>query len=333
MKTYFQNGTVEDIPYFCEDNKKFSIQELDGASPDKYVYAGDNLKFDLDIVLVYLYDKFRDLYFPDTEKYYAEVRSLPIFVQEVGQNSDCSWTADLFNKVLQTESLWKFPNIFKHLYLVDVQFWVGTIQNLLNWMESAFINYYVGITKVQVDTIPASNDATMVIMSPSISSISGLLETYFIKAYSILDMLSKIAYELQSPQADFSTYKKMKCADVLWGARKRLTINNTSGTVFEKCDLISIIEALRNEVVHNGSWELHPKLFVRYVDRNIAERYMLFPDITQGRLATVKNRRHFFGQGIKVNEVLFKIHKEYQTRIFNTVKLLNETQIKVDTKS
>ena len=73
MKTYFQNGTVEDIPYFREDNKKRSIQELDGASPDKYVYAGDNLKFDLDIVLVYLYDKFRDLYFPDTEKYYAEV--------------------------------------------------------------------------------------------------------------------------------------------------------------------------------------------------------------------------------------------------------------------
>ena len=100
-------------------------------------------------------------------------------------------------------------------------------------------------------------------------------------------------------------------------------MNNTLGTVFEKCDLISTIESLRNEVVHNGSWELNPKVFIAFERGFIRERYMLFPDILQGHLATVKNRRHFFGDGTKVNEILPQIHTNYRLRILNTLKLFN----------
>ena len=41
-------------------------------------------------------------------------------------------------------------------------------------------------------------------------------------------------------------------------------------------------------------------------------RTMLFPDIQQGRLSAVKNRKHFFSDGTKVNDILPKIHKEYR---------------------
>lgn len=327
MKTYFQNGTAKDIPHFLEDGTGFYIQELQGNFTEKYIYPGDELKYELDSELVSLYDKFRNLFFNDTMTYYAELNFMPIFVQEAGQSSECGWTGELFNKVIQEEKVREISNIYKHLYLVDCQFLVGTIQNLLSGMETAFASYYIRINEIGNDMQPSSEDVTMHQMSQAVGSISALLENYFIKAYSILDMLCKIAYEFQFFQKDFSSYKKLKSADVLWGARRNLTINNACGTVFEKCDLISVIESLRNEVVHNGSWELNPKVFVTFESGVITERYMLFPDIVQGRLAKVKNRRHFFGGGIKVNEVLPKIHMNYQRRILYTVTWLNSIDL------
>lgn len=142
-----------------------------------------------------------------------------------------------------------------------------------------------------------------------------------------MDMLCKIGHELQFPEKEFTSYKKIKSVDLLWGARKKLQINNTPHTLFEKGDLVSLVESLRNEVVHNGTWELNPKIFVKFECGSPIERYMLFPDISQGHLATVKNRKHFFGNGMKVNEVLPKIHIAYQRKLLNTVKLLNTLAI------
>lgn len=39
---------------------------------------------------------------------------------------------------IQDEDYCAKPNFFKHLYLVDCQFLVGTIQNLLCGMEDSF---------------------------------------------------------------------------------------------------------------------------------------------------------------------------------------------------
>ena len=330
MRTFFMNGISKDISYFLENIQMFYIQELSQESPDRYIYPGDYIKYDLDGELVLLYDTLRDMLFEDTQKYYMELSSMPIFAQEAGQNSECGLTAELFSEWIQKDQNKKLPNFYKHLYLVDCQFLVGTIQNLLCGMEDSFIRYYILISSVCVNIEPSEPNVTMFQMSPYVGTISATLENYFIKAYSILDMLCKIGHEFKTPQKDFSSYKKMRSADILWGARKDLEINNTEGTIFEKCELISVIESLRNEVVHNGTWELNPKAYIKYKNGVIVEKYMLFPDISQGRLATVKGRKHFFGNGTKVNEVLPRIHKEFKIRLLNTIKLLNQKKFNVN---
>lgn len=144
---------------------------------------------------------------------------------------------------------------------------------------------------------------------------------------SILDMLCKISFEIQNPQKDFSKYINMRSAKMLWGDKKRLTINGCEGTLFENCDLVRMIESMRNEVVHNGSWELNPKAYTRFEKGEAVERFMLFPDISQGRLAKVKGRNHFFGDRKKVNDILPRIHEEYQCRLLSTIRLLNNYPI------
>ena len=125
-------------------------------------------------------------------------------------------------------------------------------------------------------------NGTIYEISQSSTRASAMIETYFTKAYSILDIVCKICYEIQFKQEDFSTYRKAKSADVLWGNRKKLLVNGTSNTLFEKCELISNIEALRNELVHNGTWELSPKKYIRFENGEVQEQFMFFPDMTQG---------------------------------------------------
>lgn len=327
MKTFFESGIMKEVPYFINGSGTFYIQELKDADFDKYVYSGDSIKYELDTELVSLYDKFRDLFFEDTDAYYRELSSLPIFIQTAGQDPNCDLTAEVFSEWILKDEFTSIPNFYRHLYLVDCQFLVGAIQNLLIGMDNSFISYYTQIANIGNHESASVSNEVMYEMSPSVSCISTQLESYFTKAYSILDMLCKIGYEFQFPERDFPSYRKIKSSEILWGARKKLQINNTPHTLFEKCDLITLIESLRNEVVHNGTWGLNPKVFLRFERGSLIERYMLFPDISQGHLSTVKSRKHFFGNGIKVNEVLPKIHIAYQQRLLNSVKLLNALQL------
>lgn len=327
MRTFFQNGTQQDVFFYADDSDVFCIQELENPAVDPYIYQGDSIKYELDGELVSLYDKLRDLFFADTDKYYAQLNSMPIFIQAAGQDSDCGLTAGYFHRLIEEELYKTKPDFNRYLYLVDCQYLIGTIQNLISGMEDAFVNYYIKISDIKGAFSEEVLNTTYYTMSQSVRSISSLLESYFTKAYSVLDMFCKLAYEFEHPMADFTCYKKMKSADILWGARKKLKVNGTNQTVFEKCDLISTIEALRNEVVHNGSWELNPKVFIVRNDGLEVERFMLFPDIEQGHLSTVKNRRHFFGTGEKVNNILPKIHMAYMNRVLYTAKMLIQLSI------
>lgn len=237
MKTYFTNGTMRDVIYFIDDWAEFQIQELAGDNSNRYIYPGDTINYTLDSELVKLYDVLRDLYFDDVDRYYEELAVLPVWVQEAGQNSDCAIDVDLFCELINAEESRKTPNLYKHLYLVDCQFLVGTIQNLLSAMEDAFVRYYMTLANMREnDAYKRLTDpnGTICIISEDSRCASALLETYFIKAYSILDILCKICYEIQEKQSDFSQYKKIKSADVLWGFRKKLLINETENTLFEK---------------------------------------------------------------------------------------------------
>ncbi|MBP3620241.1 MAG: hypothetical protein J6J16_00615 [Lachnospiraceae bacterium] len=324
MKIYLQSGIAKDINNFINEIDTFHIRELEGERLSKYVYPGDEINYTLDGKLCRLYDTLRDMIFEDTGKYYQELSLLPIWVQEAGQNSDCGISVDTFNEWVGKSGI---PNLYKHLYLVDCQFLVGTIQNLLCAMEDAFIRYYKIISlpdgEDQYIGLVESN-GVIFMLSQSSTSASSVIETYFTKAYSILDIVCKICYEIQFKQEDFSSYKKMKSADVLWGNRKKLTINGMSDTLFEKCEFISTIEALRNELVHNGTWELNPKKFIRFENGQAQERFMLFPDMSQGHLSTAKNRKHFFASGIKVNDILPKIHAEFKNRLLKTIEIMNK---------
>lgn len=110
MKTYFCNGIVKEVPYIVENSAEFQIQEMMGGELiNRFFYPGDAINYTLDEKLVSLYDTFRDMVFDDANQYYSEVNILPIWVQEAGQNSDCSVSAELFGEWISKNSI---PNLY-----------------------------------------------------------------------------------------------------------------------------------------------------------------------------------------------------------------------------
>lgn len=325
MKTYFFYGIIKDIPYILAEDGEFGIQEMEGNSlTDRYMYPGDSIKYELDGALAELYDIFRDFIFSDIDDYYRKLKTLPLWVRHAGQDSDFPFSAEEFNECIAKAD---FPNLYQYLYLADCQFLIATVQNLLCAMEDSFINYYKTISsfcleKCYIDV--TNSDDIIVMISEEAMKASAYIETYFTKAYSILDIMCKICYEIQYRRTNFDSYQKIKSADVLWGQRKKLKINEVENTIYENCEFIRNIEAIRNEIVHNGTWELNPKIFIKYKDGMEVERFLLFPDMAQGHLSTVKNRRHFFSSNIKVNDILPKIHKEFKKRMLETISQIKQ---------
>ena len=303
-------------------NDKFYIEKYSTDHDTKYGYTGDSILYDLDSQLVLLYDKLRDIYFPNTDAYYQQIYSIPGFVQDAGQNSDCALNTTLFNELIETSHKIFGDDIYKHLYLVDSQYLIGTIQNHLTEMNDCFMRYYVDLALCPILPYNEKEDTVLFQISSHSRLLAALVETYFIRAYSIMDILTKIIYEIQNPLSVLDKYKKLVSSEKLWGDRKKFSFNNAVNTLFEDCELVKIIESLRNEIIHNGTWELNPKVFIVYKNNAVIEKYMLFPDFEQSRLACVKNRKHFFSQNQKINELFPKLHFEFMNRLLKTIELI-----------
>lgn len=319
MKVYHQNGTMSEREYFIDNIDSFEIQHDPTNTLELFFYPRDNLIRDLDLELSHLLFKVVTLYFSDLNLYFKESSLLPVGLLRGGQNSDITISNNEFiNLVKQLSST--VTNLYCHIYVGDYQYLISTVQNLLLSVEHCYIQYFMQIAEIECPQRELNE--TIIVGSPQTRQLQFYLETFFIKLYSIMDLMVKITYELENPIENFSGLTKLKSNGKLWGDKNKLRINKCKDTLFENCETIKMIESLRNEVVHNTSWEFFPNVFLKYKNYQIVERYMMFPDFQEGRLSSAKNRKHFFSKNIKVNEKLVLIHDEFYQRLLVTLRLI-----------
>jgi hypothetical protein len=324
MKTYYQNGTVSDIEYIIMDKKQFAIQHETDCIRDLVFYPGDALVREIETELIDLYDRFQDLYFKDSSLFYTEQYNIPVGLAEGGQSSMIAISKDDFLN-LRDKVKGSFSNLDRHIYVRDCQYLVSTVQNLIQAVEFCFEQYYIQVGQFNIsDELLAISD-TYQCSSDQTRQIAFFVEAFFIKLYSILDVIVKIVYELENPVDSFLSMTKLRSSEKVWGDRKNISLNGLVGSIFEDCKLFSQIESLRNEIIHNGTWEFPPKLYVKVEGHEIVERFMLFPDLENGRLATAKNRKRFFHKGTKINDVLVSTHDEFYNRLLFTLKRINSS--------
>lgn len=338
---YLSNGTcASKLP---NNNNLFFIKEMkrveNGSST--FYYEGDQILYDIDSLCVSLYDLFQIKIFK-TRDYYQNLDLLPYGIIHAGLDSDCDISKEKFERYF-SEKLFSEPidskkscqkqtieNLeelndlkYQYAYNADCQCLINTLQELILSSNDSFVGFYKLLCTIpgQVDFV----DDYYAINNQGRLAFN-MLYSLIIQVYSILDIMTKIVYELEHLKESYKTYHKLSSQKILYGDKKRLLID-VKGTVFEKCRTLSIFENLRNEIIHNATWEMHSKVFFKMDGNNVIDRTIYFPDFTkEGTLVTYKNRKRFFAQGKKVNKELPKLYTEVLNRIYFTLNkiLLNQ---------
>lgn len=328
FKTYLQNGICIDDSlrnYECED---FYIQKLEYPK-NTFTYSYDSLIHEALNKLVLIYDVITCRYFPDYERYQSQCYNIPSIFLKAGLESDFPASKEDLEKYLGEYSRDKLllkvvPDLNKFIYVGDCHYLVSSLQNLLEEVNRCFIKFYIKLAEAgPLDTeIEGRDDGIYWSASSQIRDVHVCVENYFIKANAVLDLFCKIVYEIENIRDDFSIVPRFKSKDKLWSAKRFLKMNKLPGTIFEECDIINMIIAIRNQVIHNGTLEIYPKMFYRLQNKQIIERFILFPDMEGAHFVTFKNRNHFYHNRHKVNDFLIAVHKEFLNRVLTTAESL-----------
>lgn len=335
MKVYLQCGicqeNVPDLQRFAVP-QNFCIQCYEEHGESQFFYPNDELIRKVLDDLVLVYDLLEDIYFPDKTLYEKESFAVPREIALGGLTSDnCISKTPLQEVVRQfrTDTLCKevLPDLNKLIYLNDCQYIVSAIQNTLEDLDNCFIDFYICLSEVNSTAIEFSEDGIHTVMSRVGRKCSFCIENYFAKMNAVLDLFCKLMYEIENPQENFSTISKLRGHEKTYGKAKNLNIWQIPGTLFERDEFIRMILSIRNHVIHNGSLEMNPKVFVVKNKGKIVERYLLVPDIENDHLVQWGNRNQFYSTETKWNDFLPKIHKEFLERTLKTIAYLTRKTI------
>ncbi len=334
---FLENGTMVDV--LPENYDKFYIAEDVEAfsSLSRYYYPGDDIQYTIDSLCVELYDAFQDAIFPSRDDFYKDYEVQPQWISRAGLDSDFNMPKDelvtcfedpmhdrMAKLGITNESLLRvYEEIdskkFRYAYTADCQSLINTLQELIMGCHSSFVGFYKHLCMPR--NTPQMEGVYFECSTETRITFS-FLYNVIIQCYSVFDVLTKIAYELEHIKTCNDSYAKLASSSILYGNRKSLSIDIID-TVFEKCRTTSIIENLRNELVHNATWEMNPKVFIAAKGTQILERYIFMPDFTtEGTLTTYKNRKRFFADGKKVNEELPILYFDVMHRVRATLQLL-----------
>jgi len=141
----------------------------------------------------------------------------------------------------------------------------------------------------------------------------------FVNLYSQIDFTTKIIYEIENLHTNFATYPKLKSKDIVYGDSKKTAFREMQGSIYDMSESMRMIMYLRNEIVHNASIDSVPKVYQIIKDKKIIEKFILLPDFDDGIVCTFKNRKRFFNNDTKLNEILPQLIEEFWTRLKYTI--------------
>ncbi|MBY3537518.1 hypothetical protein HFN68_32250 [Rhizobium laguerreae] len=256
--------------------------------------------------------------------YSALVYMLPSFVSVAGHNSEAPVTRELFERFLAGTV--DFPEINRFLYLYDCQHLVASIQECTKEVEQILGEFYLALnTENFFYPTLKHDDGTRYSTSPITTKLFAFLGFIFIRMHSLLDYTVKVAFEAEHLRHDFARYPKFSSSSLQFGDRKRVGFNGETGTLFETCEFMTSVETLRNHLIHDGLLDEMPKAYEEIKDGVAVEKFLLFPDMTDGRFDRFKNRNLFFGREDKINLRLPEFAAEFQARQVATLERILAT--------
>lgn len=283
---------------------------------DKFVLKENDITYDIENTAFHLRNRIAERIFGSLEEYFSSLPYTNLFITQGGIDSDIKLSREDFEKYLRLTDLRERKLIYYH----DVVNLIGSLQNSVLEVHHLMGEFYkeFNINSFMLGK-PFKPDIEMHASGLLVTKLFTFVNHIFICLYSQLDFLTKICYELQYLETDLESYKKLKSTGILIGDAKKLRLYGKQDTVFEATVNIKMVQALRNEIIHNGSFENHPKVFQVFKESKMIEKFILLPDFQDGVIKTIGSRRRFFNDEIKLNLILPNLITDFWKRINNTL--------------
>ncbi|MEA3308042.1 MAG: hypothetical protein U9Q70_00840 [Chloroflexota bacterium] len=299
----------------------FTDRSLSLCKNCHFYFPGDEIFHTLDSECVSLYDIVIDKIFPDIDEYYRFLKSTPIWMTSAGHDSDFRLSQSEFEKLVNGLGN---ENHYRLLFLADCNALISYLQNRIIGSKAKFIHFYISFCNCEPFIL--KEDGTFWLSGENTTIVFSLLNDLIINLYSILDLVTKVAYQFEHIPEEFNSYQRQKALKILYGDRKKLKKTfSKEDTLFENVPTLKLVENLRHELIHNGSWEAMPKLFYKVEGGKVKEKWIFMQDEDNGNLVAYKNRKRFFSQNNKINQRLPSICMEFWSRLLNTILQLRES--------
>lgn len=279
------------------------------------IFAKDNTA-ELDFKLISLTHKVAVILFGSQENLYNY--SLTFAHSLGGIDAEIKISKKEFEKWVNNQ---KSVDTHKILFYYDFKNLIGSLQNLILESRFLFCDFYktLNINSFMLSQNPINPDIFMFASGQLVTNIFSKINHLFINLASQLDFLTKIAFELENLPKDFLEYPKLRSNNLLYGDFKKIKSLPFDKTLFDKTDDMKLIISLRNEIIHNASFENTPKVYQQFKENKLIEKFILVPDFTNGNFDTFKNRNRFFNNEVKLNEILPNLVTDFWSKMEITI--------------
>jgi|SRR5690606_30635108 len=317
---YNLNGITSDMP----SDEEFWIH----YSNDNLILNKGDILPDIDTLCTELHNLLADKLFGGVEKDYSLLDSVPIWIVNGGISPDVKISKENFenfaSKRLDNE---KFNRL---LYFFDFRNLISTIQNSVittRYLLGQFYKFF-NETDYLAGGKPVNSTGVQFTTGPLVINTYSTIYHLFIALHGLLDYTTKICYEFEHMPSEFKKYNTLKSNKVYFKDKnQKISSHNNSNTIFEESETINMIISIRNEIVNHFSFTNTPKIYLSYKDDVLTEKYILLSDFKKGAFKTYKNRKYFYSENNKLNEMLPYMVTGLWKSLKTTLKV-----IKVNTK-
>lgn len=276
---------------------------------------------EIDFKLISLTHKVADILFGSVQNLYGILPFKSTAYSFAGVDAEIKVSKQEFEKWVISQ---KSEEAHKILFYYDFQNLVGSLQNLVQESRFLFCDFFKKLNNNSFMLIekPLEPDILMFASGQLVTNIFLTINHLFIDLASQLDFITKISLELESLPSDFKEYPKLKSNRILYGDSKKIKAITLDNTLFDRTEDLNLILSLRNEIVHNASFENIPKVYQVFKEDVMIEKFIYIPDTTNGNFDTFKNRNRFFNNEVKLNEKLPGLVTDFWKKMESTIDKL-----------
>jgi hypothetical protein len=288
--------------------------------PIDYVFKENDNTLEIETEAYLLRSQVAVKVFGSLEVYHQNLPFTSIWLSQAGIDSDIKISKEDFEKLAVNAD----EMTIRFLYYYDVIALIGALQNAVQEVKHLVGDFYRELNENSFMLAPEPFEPTMTVFASGllVTRIFSIVNHIFISLYSQLDFIAKICYEIENMDDQYNSFKKLRSSKILFGDRKNLSLNGLQNSLFELSENIKIIESLRNEIVHNSSFENIPKVFQNFSDGKMVEKFIYLPDFDNGIIKSSKSRKRFFDGEIKLNEILPELVFDFWKRMNVTLNAL-----------